>query len=222
MPTILLVRHGQASFGADDYDLLSPVGRRQAEIVAASLARRGYEPSRVISGTMRRQLETAAAFGAATAETDRRWNEYDPNDVLAHHSESAVRIDGQEDQQPLTSKRFQAILEPALEGWIAGAESSPTAVTWPQFSDAGSTALSELAGELQRGETAVVVSSGGAIAALAGNLLGAAAPVFGALNRVLVNSSVTKLVVGSSGINLVGFNDHSHLEEVDRDLVTYR
>jgi hypothetical protein len=42
------------------------------------------------------------------------------------------------------------------------------------------------------------------------------------INRVLANSSVTKLVVGSTGTNLISFNDHSHLEEVDRALVTYR
>jgi hypothetical protein len=38
----------------------------------------------------------------------------------------------------------------------------------------------------------------------------------------MVNASVTKVVIGTGGLNLVGFNDHSHLEEVDRSLVTYR
>jgi len=33
---------------------------------------------------------------------------------------------------------------------------------------------------------------------------------------------VTKLAIGSTGINVVSFNDHSHLETVDRALVTYR
>ena len=32
---LLLVRHGQASYGADDYDVLSDVGWRQAEVLAA-------------------------------------------------------------------------------------------------------------------------------------------------------------------------------------------
>jgi hypothetical protein len=36
------------------------------------------------------------------------------------------------------------------------------------------------------------------------------------------NASVTKLAIGSTGINVVSFNDHSHLEAVDRTLVTYR
>jgi broad specificity phosphatase PhoE len=227
VPTVLLIRHGQASFGAADYDVLSPTGERQAQIVAAALARRGYQPIRVITGSMQRQIETAAAFEGPAPEVDRRWDEYDPNDVLTHHSGSPVRLDGPAageggEDEPLSSKRFQAILEPALETWIELAEQSPARQSWPEFSGAGSAALAELAAELGRGETAVVVTSGGTIAALAGGLLGAPALAFSALNRVMVNASVTKVVIGSSGVNLVGFNDHSHLEEVDRSLVTYR
>ena len=224
MPTVLLIRHAQASFGAADYDVLSATGERQAEIVAAALARRGLEPSRVITGSMRRQIDTAAALAGPPPEVDRRWDEYDANDVLTHHSEAAARLDGPaaEAGEPLTSKRFQAILEPALEAWIEIAEASPARPSWPQFSGAGSAALAELAAELGRGETAVVVSSGGTIAALAGGLLGAPALLFPRLNRVMVNASITKVAIGAGGVNLIGFNDHSHLEEVDRGLVTLR
>jgi len=223
MPTVLLVRHGQASFGAEDYDVLSPLGVRQAEIVAASLAERGYGPNRVISGSMRRQRETAAAFGAVPAEVDRRWDEYDADDVLAHHSDSGQRLEGPRDAKaPISNRNFQAILEPALEQWIALAEQSSTVQTWPQFSGTGAAALAELVAALESGQTAVVVTSGGAIAALVGALLGAPAEIFSALNRVLVNAGVTKLVVGSTGTNVVSVNDHSHLEMVDRALVTYR
>lgn len=225
MPTVLFVRHAQASFGAADYDVLSPTGERQAEIVATAVRRRGFEPSRVITGSMRRQIDTAVPFAGPAAEVDERWNEYDTGDVLTHHSDSAVRHEGAGAAaagEALTSKRFQAILEPALEAWIEMAEASPARQSWPQFSGAGSAALAELATELERGETAVVVTSGGTIAALAGGLLGAPALAFPALNRVMVNASVTKVAIGAGGVNLIGFNDHSHLEEIDRGLVTYR
>jgi broad specificity phosphatase PhoE len=33
MPAIYLVRHGQASFGSENYDVLSPTGQLQASIV---------------------------------------------------------------------------------------------------------------------------------------------------------------------------------------------
>lgn len=225
MPTVLLVRHGQASFGADDYDVLSDLGRRQAEIVAASLRERGYHPALLLSGTLRRQRETAATFaplGTAELEVEPRWDEFDPDDVLTHHSDSALRLQGEGAGGTLTNRGFQAALEPALAEWVAHAEHSPTAQTWPEFSGAGSAALTELAGRLGAGETAVVVTSGGAIAAVVGTLLGAPAAVFAALNRVLVNASVTKLAIGASGTNVVSFNDHSHLEAVGRELVTYR
>jgi broad specificity phosphatase PhoE len=225
MPTVLLVRHGQASFGAADYDVLSDLGRRQAEIVAASLAERGYRPTRLLSGTLRRQQETAAAFaahGAPELEVEPRWDEFDPDDVLTHHSDSALRIQGDGTGETLTNRGFQAALEPALAEWVAHAERSPTAQTWPQFSLAGSAALGDLATELGSGETAVIVTSGGAIAAVVGALLGAPAEVFAALNRTLVNGGVTKLTIGSTGINVLSINDHSHLELIDRELVTYR
>jgi broad specificity phosphatase PhoE len=113
-------------------------------------------------------------------------------------------------------------LEPALADWVAHAERSPTSQTWPQFSGAAPAALADLAADLDAGQTAVIVTSGGAIAATVGALLGAPAEVFAALNRTLVNAGVTKLAIGSSGTNVVSVNDHSHLEAVDRELVTYR
>jgi broad specificity phosphatase PhoE len=224
VPTVLLIRHGQASFGAEDYDVLSPTGERQAELVAAALARRGYEPSRLLSGSLQRQIDTAAAFPGPAPELDPRWDEYDPDDVLSHHSDSATRLDGSglEAGEKLTSKGFQAVLDPALAAWIEMAHESPARQSWPQFSGAGTAALGELVGKLGPGETAVVVSSGGTIAALAGGLLGAPALTFPALNRVMVNASVTKIAIGAAGTHLIDFNDHSHLEEVDRALVTYR
>jgi broad specificity phosphatase PhoE len=225
MPTVLLVRHGKASFGTDDYDVLSDVGHRQAEIVAGSLAERGYHPTRLVSGTLRRQRETAAAFaalGAPELEIEPRWDEFDSEDILHHHSDTAVRLDSDPEGEPLTNRAFQAVLEAAQAQWVAHAESSPTAQTWPEFSGAGTAALRDLASGLSSGETAVVVTSGGAIAAILCNLWGAPPTLFPALNRVIINASVTKLAVGSTGHNVISFNDHSHLEQVDRALVTYR
>jgi len=225
MPTVLLVRHGQASFGSDDYDVLSEVGHRQAAVVAASLAERGYAPTRLISGTLRRQRDTAAAFltgGAPRPEIEPRWDEFDPEDVLHHHGDAAVRLQGHTQGETLTNRAFQAALEPALAQWVADADRSPTRQTWPQFSTAGTAALRDLAAQLSSGETAVIVTSGGTISALLCNLWNAPAHLFPALNRVLVNASVTKLAVGSTGTNVISFNDHSHLEAVDRALVSYR
>ena len=60
MPTVTLLRHGQASFGAADYDNLSELGHRQARVAADTLAARGLRNPVVASGTLRRQRDTAA------------------------------------------------------------------------------------------------------------------------------------------------------------------
>lgn len=224
VPSVLLVRHGQASFGAEDYDVLSPAGLRQAEILAATLRRRGVAPSRLVSGTLRRQRETADAFAdQGEVEIDGRWDEYDANEVLSHHAETGLRLDGPGgvDGGEVSNKAFQAMLEPALAGWVEAGEASPSASPWPVFAAAGAAALEQLRAELGRGETALVFTSGGVIAAVCAALLGAP-EAFLPINRVLVNASVTKLAIGSTGTNLISLNDHSHLEDADRALVTYR
>ena len=225
VPTVLLVRHGQASFGAEDYDVLSALGVRQSEVLAAALARRGIAPTRVIAGSMRRQIETAAAFAEQAATVvDPRWDEYDANAVLAHHSASALRLDGDHPgpQEGMSSREFQAVLDPALHAWIEAGDSDPGPHSWTSFAAAGAAALAQLRDELERGEVAAIFTSGGVIAAVCAALLDAPEAAFPALNRGMVNTGVTKIVIGAAGTSVISVNDHSHLEEVDRSLVTYR
>ncbi|NUQ87355.1 MAG: histidine phosphatase family protein, partial [Glycomyces artemisiae] len=58
MGLLLLVRHGQASFGADDYDVLSETGWEQARLLGRWLAERRVTPTAVVQGGMRRHRET--------------------------------------------------------------------------------------------------------------------------------------------------------------------
>ncbi len=65
MGVLLLVRHGQASLGAADYDKLSDTGWRQAQITGARLAAADLVVDRVVSGALTRQRDTAQAVLAA-------------------------------------------------------------------------------------------------------------------------------------------------------------
>jgi broad specificity phosphatase PhoE len=213
MAVVYLVRHGQASFGAADYDVVSALGHRQSAVLGAELRRRGVQPGTVLSGNMRRQLSTAqetlAAAGiAGEARGDERWNEYDHVDVLRHHVGAG--------SSP------QAILDTALRGWVAAGESSPCAESWPKFAARVREALTELLGGLGRGRAAVVFTSGGVIGMIAAELLGAGPDGFLALNRVTVNAAITKIVQGRAGASLVSFNEHAHFEGDHADLLTYR
>ena len=57
MGLVLLVRHGQASFGADDYDVLSATGRSQAAVLGQAVA--ALTPDLVVHGSLVRQRDTA-------------------------------------------------------------------------------------------------------------------------------------------------------------------
>ncbi len=62
MSVLYLIRHGQASFGTDDYDRLSDLGKEQSRVTGRFLASQRVEPDRIIHGEMLRQRETAAGI----------------------------------------------------------------------------------------------------------------------------------------------------------------
>ncbi|MFT3866748.1 MAG: histidine phosphatase family protein [Solirubrobacterales bacterium] len=213
MPTLLLVRHAQASFGAGEYDRLSPLGRRQAEVLSEALERRGIRPARLLSGPRRRQRETAAVIGERRGldpRDDEAWDEYDADAILG--AAGAPGLDGSD----LDRRRFQLLLDEALLAWVERPEGG-----WSGFRDRATAAAADLAGDLGRGETAVVVTSAGVIAAIACALLDLPPAAFVALNRVAVNTAVTVVAVGSSPA-LLSFNEHAHLGAAGSDLLTYR
>ena len=65
MGRLVLVRHGQASYGQADYDRLSPTGEQQARALGPTLAGLGLDA--LFVGPLRRQQQTAA-FARETAE----------------------------------------------------------------------------------------------------------------------------------------------------------
>jgi broad specificity phosphatase PhoE len=195
--------------------VLSETGRAPSARRAAELERRGVVYARVVSGDMARQRDTAAAFGREV-EIDPRWNEYRADDVLAHHSDSDVRLE-QGKPVTLTPRAFQKVLDRALLAWIAAGEDSPCAETWPAFAARVGEAIARAAER-----PALACTSGGVIAAACVALLGTPPEALVAFNRVTVNTGVTKLVRGRSGTSLVSFNEHGHLESPDGAYVTYR
>ncbi|MGY2004769.1 histidine phosphatase family protein [Blastococcus sp. SYSU DS1024] len=217
MPLICLVRHGQASFGADDYDVLSELGRQQAGCVGEELRRRDLRDPVVVSGTLRRQRDTAALLAeaagwAVSEQVDARLDEYDHLDLLKRYPEDAGAVGDS------GSRQVQRLLDGALRSWIAAGDADG----WPAFSSGALAAVSGLAAGLPRGRDAVVVSSAGVVAAVVADLLGAPAEGVVALNRAAVNVGITSVVAGGSGLSLLAFNDHAHVSGDRRQLLTYR
>src|SRR5690242_13164793 len=153
MAVVHLVRHGQASFGAADYDVLSEVGRRQATVVGRELARRGVVPDRVVTGSLLRQRDTASlALEAAGLDlrpgTDERWNEYDHVALLEHHRAENRRALAYGVMTQGRARTVQRALDGALAEWVAAGECATCARPWPAFRDETAAALEELLASL--------------------------------------------------------------------------
>ncbi|MGH3208610.1 MAG: histidine phosphatase family protein [Trebonia sp.] len=215
MGVILLVRHGQASFGSADYDVLSPAGERQARRLGAALAARDIRPASVISGSMLRQRASAAALAGQAGwpvevSVDAAWDEFELSGLVPPTSAG---------QQSRDREAFQDALEAGMHRWAGTAGAPLTGESFTAFTARAESGLRTIAAGQPRGATTLVVTSAGVIGWLAAGLLGAGVEQWIRLNRVCVNTGVTTLIAGRRGISLVAFNDHSHLS---RQEITYR
>lgn len=215
MGQLLLVRHGQASWGSDDYDVLSETGWEQSRLLGKALAARGIVPGLSITGGMRRHGETAtgclAEMGDVIMTTaDPGWDEFDHVSML---SKLRPPFEGREP----TKTEFQEWFEAATDRWTGGQYDGEYTESFTAFTGRVDEALERLA-DLVGSGTALVFTSGGPIAWAAASLLtddrDSASRLWRKLNPVCVNSGVTRLVTGSRGITLVTFNGHAHLDGV--------
>ncbi|HEX6247749.1 MAG TPA: histidine phosphatase family protein [Nocardioidaceae bacterium] len=222
MAQVLLVRHGQASWGADDYDVLSSLGEEQSRAVGTALALRGVEPDHVVRGSMRRHRQTAeqamaaAGWKPARVVEDAGWNEFDHVQMLSLHPPAYG--EGEE----MSRAEFQRWFHQAMLRWAGGDYDEDYDESFTAFGARVDAALARTVDLLAPNQTAVVFTSGGAIAWVVMSLLGGTPDTWAALNPVTVNSSVSKLVVGRRGTTMVSFNDHSHLEGPREGFITYR
>lgn len=243
MATILLIRHGQASLGADDYDQLSPLGLTQARHLGDAWRRRGLRVATVSRGTLRRHEQTAAASLAArlggrsgagsgarpqeggkdgipVATVRPGLDEFDHMDLLgrvAPHlaARGALRVFLAERADG--RRAMGELLETALLRWVRAAPGEYR-LSWPDFAARARAALDDVIAGLAGREgdgAALVYTSGGVITALCQPLLGLPDTALPLLLRTLTNAGVTKLVAARGQISLSTLNDHSHLERPD-------
>jgi broad specificity phosphatase PhoE len=230
MGVVMLVRHGQASFGTDDYDVLSSRGVRQSRKVAKTLADYGVAPTALIHGGMRRQRETADEMLTTTPwelelEVDERWRELDHLAVMSAYPTLTEAERVKLRAGALDMREFHDLYSKATSRWSSGAYDDEYPESFVEFIRRVRDAIGHAARTAGPRRTAVVVTSGGPIAAACAMLTEVGeeprqlASAWSRFNAVMVNASVTRVVFGSTGARLLTFNEHSWL---DRELVTYR
>jgi broad specificity phosphatase PhoE len=225
--TLLLVRHGQASFGAADYDQLSERGQRQSRLLGDWLAGGGHRFRAVVVGGMRRHRQTAdgivSAFAARGLElpdivADPGFAEFDHQAVFGawfnrvpEHPFAVASRSGR-------PRDVGAMLRAALLAW-AGDELAGLPECWSGFGERVRTAGERLEALADGGE-ALVLSSGGVISRLAQIALEVPDHRAVELNLSLRNSALSEFHPERGHLRLGSWNALPHLHG-ERDLWTY-
>ena len=222
MGTLYLVRHGQASFGAEDYDQLSDLGRRQCLRLGEYFRSRGRRFDAVLTGTLRRQVQSYAAIAAGLqdgAPEPQRWaglNEYDSHAIIAAiHPGELARPDTRE-----AYRQHFRLLREGLAKWMAG-EVAPSGM--PSYAEfvAGVNGALDLVRREHDGDV-LIVSSGGPISTAVGQVLGTSPQTTIELNYRIRNSSVTEFAFTAARHMLVTYNTLPHLDDAQyADWVTF-
>ncbi len=224
MSTLHLVRHGQASFGADDYDRLSDLGWRQSRRLGEYWRDKGQQFDRVIVGTLRRQNETwqgiAQGLGIAPDALPLMQtpslNEYDSQAVIATvHPDPLPKAD-----TPELYRHHFRLLREGLRRWMQGQAQPVGMSSYADFRAGIAQVLSDIS--TQSAGRVLVVSSGGPIATAVGHVLGTPAESTIELNFHIRNSAVSELSHNPKGQRLISYNTLYHLDgEAHRDWVTF-
>jgi broad specificity phosphatase PhoE len=229
MGTLYLVRHGQASFGAEDYDNLSELGKRQSVRLGEYWAGKGLKFDAVLVGTLKRHVQTLAGICeglnaaahdmASVGATPLSWpglNEYDSAAVIAtihpHKLEKATT--------PEMYRHHFRLLRDGLTQWMNGVVSPKGMPTYPEFLEGVTSALDHV--RKTTDGNVLLVSSGGPISTAVGHILGTTPETTIELNLRIRNASVTEFSFTPKRHTLVTYNTLPHLDSAEHaSWITY-
>lgn len=203
MAELLVIRHGQASFGQDNYDVLSDLGHQQAKAVGALLREMDWVPDRLVTGTLTRQKDTLTSMGfGAAPEEHSGFNEYDFHDLLNARFKGDVPELVKGDRKT----HFRALRE--------------TVFAWQDAAfDGASETYAEFAARVEAARAfacdtdarrVLVISSGGVIGQLTATALGADKRHMMELNLQVKNSAMTRFMFKGPRWSLHEFNATPH------------
>jgi broad specificity phosphatase PhoE len=223
MSSLLLLRHGQASFGAEVYDRLSALGEQQAEATGAFMQARGLRFDRVLTGPLQRQTDTARGVlsrlsaGGATQTSLQTAAEVTP--ALAEFAEGqhvlrsaerhfGLRLHG----EGAPERRVQLRQHDALiAAWAAGQAAIDGAGTMAEFRLTIAGWLRALTDASAPRQHLLAVTSAGVIGTLVCELLGLPDARMIEFTRMVHNASLTEIVFGAGRCSLMSFNSTAHL-----------
>ncbi len=239
MSSLALVRHGQASFFAENYDQLSPLGEQQARLLGEYWVRRGVRFDEVYTGPRVRQIETAALAGEAFARAGLPWPEPQFLPELDEHQVDRLikltmprlaeeypqvgqlHADYRAAETPRDKHRtFQLMFERVVMLWVEAKIGAPEVESWQAFGERVRAGLRKITDSQQRGRSVAAFSSVGAITVCLQAALECGDRKALDLGWRVRNCSITDFMFSGDRLTLEGFNAYPHLE--DESMWTYR
>ncbi|MBL4803108.1 MAG: histidine phosphatase family protein [Emcibacter sp.] len=225
MAEIYLVRHGQASFGADNYDQLSDLGHQQSEYLGQYFTDRDINFDHIIIGTQHRHRQTAESIlghplsdSAADYDSHSGLNEYDFS--VLYKAFMAQHPDTEAAAKEGNRRIFYQRLKLALKLWSEDRLTEDLPESWTDFKTRVADALTHIQNRVTG--TCLVVSSGGPISMAIGHILELNPPKIIDLNLQVKNTSFSHIYLGQDRMHLSCFNNIPHLDRMDRpDVITY-
>ena len=221
MGTLYLVRHGQASFGAQDYDQLSELGQRQSQRLGEYFKLKGLRFEQVLTGTLKRHQQTLAGICSGGGFSTNALalpglNEYDSEAVIAAiHPHPLAKPD-----TPELYRHHFRLLRDGLTQWMNGVVSPRGMPSYREFQQGVADALAQV--RQQSEGDVLLVSSGGPISTAVGQILGTTPETTIELNMRIRNSAVTEFNFNPKRHALQTFNTLPHLDQPEyASWVTY-
>jgi broad specificity phosphatase PhoE len=238
-----LVRHGQASFGKEEYDCLSRLGIQQSRILGEHFAKTGLRFDAVYSGQMKRQRDTAELVIEKQHHPPlpvpgilSEFNEYDFMSII--HNQLPGLMDELGLPENILStiqgdrKTFQKLFHTIYTRWVAGTHDSADIESHRQYISRVKEGLLMVVQNSHPGQNIGIFTSGGVISAVMQMALDLPDKMATELGWRIGNTSVS-LFTASKGkatepgslfkCRLMSFNSTVHLDLTGNpDLATYR
>lgn len=236
MASIYFIRHGQASFGSDNYDKLSELGIKQARLAGEYLQKTDVKFDAFYSGTLLRQRETAQQVAEAYQEAalilpelqiDERLNELDANDIVVKLmplvAKTQPEINDWMSQAQTNKKAYQYILRACFKYWQALDYDIDGLESWSSFYGRIKSCVDDIIAEQGSGKDVAVFTSGGVIAAVVQYALGLTDEGNYQVFEPVINASITHCKYTKDQFTLNYYNDHSFIRLLGgNDMVTFR
>ncbi len=219
MSMLVLMRHGQASFGASRYDALSELGQAQARATGQWMRAQGVQPTSIVHGPRQRQADTASLL-VAESGFDSRVEQHPLLDEFAEGEEifataqsflgRSMLMDGSETARP----RHDVLrdYDATCRAWAQGQVVIEDRLSLDDFrSQLRDWLAVQTAAEQPPGRHMLVVTSAGSIAALVCEVMGLPNSSWYSLLRVIRNASLTEVLYSKGQCSLLSFNGVNHL-----------